>query len=159
MEYLATIGGIGSNVETQKLILDKLKHWRSTKHKGTPNSCIFFYIDFKTLYNQHNYSLDHIWNFDETKIQTSKQYGTKVLARRGSNVAINCAIKTTRSGLPGFYIRRGKSLRDDYIKLYKPSTCMAMQKKAWIIAFLFKEFLSFFKRSIPNGCHSLIDTC
>jgi hypothetical protein len=28
---------------------------------------------------------------------------------------------------------------------------MAMQKKAWIIAFLFKEFLSFFKRSILGG--------
>jgi len=28
---------------------------------------------------------------------------------------------------------------------------MAMQKKTWMITFLFKEFLSFFKRSIPSG--------
>jgi hypothetical protein len=26
-----------------------------------------------------------------------------------------------------------------------------MQSKAWMITFLFKEFLSFFKRSIPSG--------
>jgi hypothetical protein len=28
---------------------------------------------------------------------------------------------------------------------------MAMQSKAWMITFLFKKFLSFFKRSIPSG--------
>jgi hypothetical protein len=28
---------------------------------------------------------------------------------------------------------------------------MAMQSKAWMTNFLFKEFLSFFKRSIPGG--------
>jgi hypothetical protein len=27
---------------------------------------------------------------------------------------------------------------------------MAMQSKAWMITFLFKEFMSFFKRSIPS---------
>jgi len=28
---------------------------------------------------------------------------------------------------------------------------MAMQTNAWMIVFLFEEFLSFFKRSIPSG--------
>jgi len=28
---------------------------------------------------------------------------------------------------------------------------MAMQSKAWMTTFLFKEFLFFFKKSIPNG--------
>jgi hypothetical protein len=28
---------------------------------------------------------------------------------------------------------------------------MAMESKAWMTTFLFKEFLSFFKRSIPSG--------
>jgi len=28
---------------------------------------------------------------------------------------------------------------------------MAMQKKTWMIAFLFKEFLSFFKRLVLSG--------
>jgi len=28
---------------------------------------------------------------------------------------------------------------------------MAMQSKAWMTTFLFKEFLFLFKRSIPNG--------
>jgi hypothetical protein len=54
-----------------------------------------------------------------------------------------------------------KALKDDYIKLCKLGTCMAMHKRAWMIAFLFKEFLSLFKRSIPSGVsltnkHSLI---
>jgi hypothetical protein len=40
---------------------------------------------------------------------------------------------------------------DDYIKLCKQGSCMVMQSKAWMIDFLFKEFMSFFKRSIPSG--------
>jgi len=60
-------------------------------------------------------------------------------------------VNVARGVLPNFYILRGESLRDDNIKLYKPGICMAMQKRVWIIAFLFKEFLSFFKRSIPGG--------
>jgi hypothetical protein len=39
-------------------------------------------------------------------------------------------------------------IKDDYIKLCKVGTCMAMQTKAWMTSFLFKEFQSFFKKSI-----------
>jgi hypothetical protein len=28
---------------------------------------------------------------------------------------------------------------------------MAMQKKAWMTSFLFKEFLTFFKKFVPGG--------
>jgi hypothetical protein len=51
----------------------------------------------------------------------------------------------------GFYIFQGEIIRDDYIKHSKFGTCMAIQTKAWITNFLFKEFLSFFKRSILGG--------
>jgi len=34
MEYLAIVGGISSNVNTQKLVLDKQKDWRFVEHKG-----------------------------------------------------------------------------------------------------------------------------
>lgn len=42
-------------------------------------------------------------------------------------------------------------MQDDYIKLCKQRSCMAMQSKAWMISFMFKEFLSFFKKSILGG--------
>jgi len=51
MGYLATLGGISSNVDTQKLILDMQKDWRFAKHKGTPNSYNYFYNNLKTLYS------------------------------------------------------------------------------------------------------------
>ncbi len=41
-------------------------------------------------------------------------------------------------------------MHDDYIKLCKQGTCMAMQTKAWMTNFLFKKLLSFFKRSKPR---------
>jgi hypothetical protein len=66
------------------------------------------------------------------------------LVRRGlkswEGLIINYAINVVKNVLHGFYIFRGERLRDDYVKLYKLGTCMAMQKISWMIAFLFKEF-------------------
>jgi hypothetical protein len=50
-----------------------------------------------------------------------------------------------------FYIFQGERIKDDYIKHCKFGTCMGVQTKAWMTSFLFKEFLSFFKRSIIGG--------
>jgi hypothetical protein len=60
-------------------------------------------------------------------------------------------VNATKTTLPRFYIFRGEKIHDNYIQLYKLRTYMAMQSKAWMTAFLFKEFLSFFKRCIPSG--------
>jgi len=49
------------------------------------------------------------------------------------------------------YIFKGERICDDYIQLYKLRTCMAMQSKAWMITYLFKDFLYFFKRLILSG--------
>ncbi len=64
---------------------------------------------------------------------------------------VNCVVNVIGTTLPGFYIFRGERICDDYIQLYKPRTCMAMQSKAWMITSLFKKFLSFFKRYILSG--------
>ncbi len=50
-----------------------------------------------------------------------------------------------------FYIFKGERLQQNYIKDYKPGTCMVMQKKACMTTYLFKEFPSFFKRLILGG--------
>jgi hypothetical protein len=85
------------------------------------------------------------------------------LARRGSNVIyntipksrewliVNCVINAVGGILLSFYIFKGERLRDDYKRLYKLGTCMAMQKRTWMITFLFKEFLSFFNKLVPSG--------
>jgi len=83
------------------------------------------------------------------------------LARRGSNVVssiipkslewltINCVVNDRKGVLFCFYIFRGEKLKDDYIKFYDPGTCMAMQKKKWMIIFLFKKIMSFFNKLVP----------
>jgi hypothetical protein len=86
------------------------------------------------------------------------------LARRRSNVVyntipksrewliVNYASNVAKGILLGFYIFKGEKLRDDHIRLCKPNTYMAMQKKeTWMIISLFKEFLSFFNKSILGG--------
>ncbi len=85
------------------------------------------------------------------------------MAKRGTNtindiipkfwewLTINCVVNVTGDILLRFYIFKGEWLRNDYIQFCKPRTYMAIQKKAWMISFLFKEFLFFSKRSIPRG--------
>ncbi len=51
---------------------------------------------------------------------------------------------------PAFYIFRDEILQEDYIKDNKLSTYTAMQKKACMAAFLFKDFLKSFQT--VNSC-------
>ncbi len=101
----------------------------------------------------------HIWNSNETGIQVRKQLGVKVLTKKYSHQVYNTipkckewlTINATWRLILRFYIFQGERIRDDYFKHCKFGTCMVVQTKAWIISFLLKEFLSFFKRSIPSG--------
>ncbi len=42
-------------------------------------------------------------------------------------------------------------MKNDYIKYCKARSCMAMQRKAWLTSFVFKDKVSFFKKNIPSG--------
>jgi len=129
----------------------------------TTNSCNLFYQNPTSLYIQHYYSPNHIWNFDEIEIQVGRQSRARVLTKKGSHqvyntipkskewLTINCAMNAIEGLILRFYIFQGERIRDDCIKHYKFGICMAVQTKAWMTSFLFKEFLSFFKRSILGG--------
>jgi hypothetical protein len=92
-----------------------------------------------------------------------RQSKARVLAKQGSHqmyntihkskewLIINCVINVFGTLVPRFYIFKRERICDDYIQLCKLSISMAMQSKAWMTTFLFKEFLSFFKSSIPSG--------
>jgi len=64
---------------------------------------------------------------------------------------INYVVNATWTTHSWFYIFKGERICDDYIQFCKLRICMAMQSKAWITIFFFKEFLSFFKRFILSG--------
>jgi hypothetical protein len=80
----------------------------------------------------------------ECTLPSSWRLGPKIVNYKLCNVV-------TKGVLPRFYIFRSERQQDDYIKLCKPKICMAMQKKVWMIFFLFKEFLIFFKKNVPSG--------
>jgi hypothetical protein len=104
----------------------------------TPNSYNLFYTNLQSFYNQHKYSSNHVWNYDETWIQVGRQFGAKVLARKRSNaiyntipkfqkwLTINCVVNVVKGVLLGFYIFRNERVRDDYIRLCKLCIYMAM---------------------------------
>jgi intergrase/recombinase len=69
------------------------------------------------------------------------------------NVTINYVVHATRRSLTCFYIFKGNKIKNDYIKHFKKRNMHGnLQTKARMItSFLFKEFLSFCKRSILGG--------
>jgi hypothetical protein len=79
------------------------------------------------------------------------QFITPSLPKSWELLTINFGINATRGAIPRFYNFRTKRLQDDYIKLCKPKTYMAIQKKAWMTSLLFKEFPYFFKKFIQGG--------
>lgn len=64
-------------------------------------------------------------------------------------LTISCAINERGGYLLIFDIFIGERIKNDYIKICKLGTCMAMQKKVWMTCFMFKEFFYFFTRIIP----------
>jgi len=60
------------------------------------NSCNLFYQNVTSLYTQHQYKLDHIWNYDETRIQARKQLGARVIAKKGSHQVHNTILKSRK---------------------------------------------------------------
>jgi len=51
---------------------------------------------------------------------------------------VNYVINVVGAALITFYIFKGSRMWEDYIKLCRPRTCMAMHKKAWMATYLFK---------------------
>jgi hypothetical protein len=102
------------------------------------------------MYTQHKYQSNHIWNLDETCVQTKQQSNVKVLARWGSWdvyntilnshewLIVNFVVNATNVAFPTFYIFIGSRMQKDYIKLCRLKTCMTMQKKTWMITYLLK---------------------
>jgi hypothetical protein len=86
-------------------------------------------------------------NFDEIGIQANKQ-GVCVLIKHGSLqvystilkfrewLTIHCVVNVSRGFFLRFYIFRDEGVKDGYINNYKLGSCMAMQKKAWMMFFL-----------------------
>jgi hypothetical protein len=108
------------------------------------------------LYNQNNYSANHVWNSNKTSIHVGRQLGAQDFARRGLNhiyniipkfqqwLIVNYVMNVTNGIMLGFYIFKGEKLENDYIKFSKTNTCMAHNtKKTWMTYFMFKVF--FFK--------------
>ncbi len=103
----------------------------------TTNSYNLFYQNLTSLYTQHQYRPNRIWNCDETGIQARRQLGAKVIAKKGflqmyniipkskEWLTINYVVNVTRGSILGFYIFRGERIRGDYIMHCKLGTCMA----------------------------------
>jgi hypothetical protein len=66
-------------------------------------------------------------------------------------LTIKCIVNKIKTTLLRFYIFKRERIYDEYIQFYKLIICMVMQSKAWMITYLFKDFLSFFKRLILGG--------
>jgi hypothetical protein len=87
------------------------------------------------------------WGFGKMRFLTSVY---NIIPKSREWLTINYVVNAARTTLLGFYIFERERIKNDYVHLCKLGTYVAMQSKAWMIAFLFKDFF-FPKRSIPRG--------
>ena len=72
-------------------------------------------------------------------------------------------INIPRHSIRGFYIFRGKQMRNNYIKFWKDEAAMTMQPEAWMTQYLFSTWINHFINSLdnrggisPQNCNLLI---
>ena len=78
------------------------------------------YDTLSNAYKKHSYSMDHIWNCDETRLQGGKNGGMQVIDKRGSKnvprimpkcrewITNLCCVNVVSATIPGFNLFKGK---------------------------------------------------
>jgi hypothetical protein len=115
-----------------------------------------FYDNLETIYSKHKYSLDRIWNCDESGAQAGKNGGRVVIARIGAHrvhsivpnqrewLSVLVSINAAGFSIPSFYIFREKRFGQNYIQQCGVGATMAMQLKAWMTSYLFGAWVLHF---------------
>jgi hypothetical protein len=96
----------------------------------TNNACTSLYNNLVTFYIQHNYSTNHIWKCDETRIHARQQSKVIFFVKKGSQVHnsipkfkewtnINCVINTIGGFIPRFLYLGGKGLEVIVLKVVR----------------------------------------
>ena len=106
-----------------------------------PTNVQSFYENLQKLYDQHGYSVDRIWNADESRAQVGRNGGALVVARIGSRfvhkvmpderelISILYCVNANRASISNFYIFKGKGFRRNYIKACETGATMAIQPR------------------------------
>lgn len=122
-----------------------------------------FYGNLQRLYDTHNYESNHIWNCDESGAQAGKDGRGFIIAIRGSRnvhnvtpdqwewLSVFSCINAAREHLPNFYIFKGKQRTRIFLKQTREDgAVMAMQPKAWMTNYLFKEWIVHFLYNVSK---------
>ena len=128
-----------------------------------------FYRNLEELYGRHHYPPDDIWNCDESSAQVGQNGGARVWAKRESKsvhsllsnerewLTVLTCINARGQSIPGFYIFRGKQLRQNYIIHHEDGVAMAMQREAWMTQFLFANWMMHFINCLSTRRGILIE--
>ena len=121
-----------------------------------------FYENLQSLLTLHEYSVDRIWNCDESGAQVGRSGGGVVIAQKGARhvhsivpdqrewLSVLVCINADGVSIPSFYVFRGTWFRQNYIERCEPGATMAMQPRAWMTTYLFSAWLSHFIESVQS---------
>jgi hypothetical protein len=112
------------------------------------------------LYHQYGYSHDKIWNLDESGAQAGCNGKALVVAHTGSCsiykvvhdkrewLLVLYCVNANGACILNFYVLKEKCFCRNYIEAYKYGATMAMQPRAWMICFLFAQWISHLVKSM-----------
>ena len=145
------------------LVLRQLQSLDSKRARALcPSNVERFYTNLESLYTQHHYEAQSIWNIDESGIQANRNGYTKVFATRGTrnvqvvvlnereHITILSAISADGGTVPNMYINNGARARKRYMGLYEDWAIIGMQKKGWMDSHLFLQWMEHFLQSLTK---------
>jgi hypothetical protein len=121
-----------------------------------------FYDNLQTLFSRNDYPLHRLWNCDEIGAQAGREGRGMVIVKRGSRAVhsiipdqrewLSCLVSINAAGssIPSFQIFRRRRFKRNYIEYCEARATMAMQKRAWMTAYLFSAWISHFIKSVSS---------
>ena len=153
-----------------KLTLQVSQALETTISKGLcKNNVRSFYENLLSLYSLHKYTLDRIWNCDESGPQAGKNVSGLIIAQtciqrvhsvvpdQQEWLSVLVCVNVTGAAIPSFYIFREKNFGQNYIQRCKLGATMAMQPKVWMTSYFFGAWMSYFIQLVQNSSSILLE--
>ena len=150
-------------VRNPHLVLRQLQSLDSKRARALcPSNVERFYTNLESLYTQHHYEAQSIWNIDESGIQANRNRHTKVFAARRTrnvqvvvpnerkHITILNAISTDGGTIPNMYVFKDARARKRYIALCEERAIIGMQKE-WMDSHLLQWMEHFLQSLTKRG--------
>ncbi|XP_039288765.1 uncharacterized protein LOC111048698 [Nilaparvata lugens] len=119
-----------------------------------------FFSNLRTVYKEHKFSPDAVYNIDETGLSTvhrpskiisakgQKQVSKVTSAERGTLITVCCAESAVGNAVPPFFVYPRKRVNDRMTQGAPPGSCAVGGESGWMTTDSFNHYLDHFIKNV-----------